>query len=126
MSNETRTRQTTLPGILLRLEGAALLVGAIAAYAATQGNGWAFALLLLAPDLSMLGYLANPRIGSLTYNAVHFYALPGLIIAVALLLSNPTLLHLGLIWLAHIGMDRLFGYGLKYPTDFKDTHLQHV
>jgi len=126
MNNETRTAKATLPAILLRLEGAAMLIGALAAYAYTQGNGWAFALLLLTPDLAMLGYLANPRIGSLTYDVVHFYALPGAIIAAALLMNNVTLLHVGLIWLAHIGMDRLFGYGLKYPTHFKDTHLQHV
>ena len=35
-------------------------------------------------------------------------------------------IKLGLIWLAHIGMDRAIGYGLKYPTNHKDTHLQRV
>ena len=127
MNSEIKTsKTTTLPGTLLRLEGAAVLAAAIAAYAYTQGNGWVFAALLLAPDLSMLGYLVNPRVGSIVYDVVHFYALPGVVIAVALLVNAPTLLHIGLIWLAHIGMDRLVGYGLKYPTHFKDTHLQHV
>ncbi|MCA9903335.1 MAG: DUF4260 family protein [Anaerolineae bacterium] len=115
-----------MASILLRLEGGAVLAAAIAAYAYTNGNGWAFVGLLLAPDLAMLGYLANVRLGSLLYNVAHFYALPAAVIAAALLLNTPVLFHIGLIWAAHIGMDRLLGYGLKYPTHFKDTHLQHV
>lgn len=126
MNNEPEKRATTMASILLRLEGGVVLASAIAAYAYTNGNGWAFVGLLLAPDLAMLGYLANVRLGSLLYNIAHFYALPGAIIAAALLTNTPVLLHIGLIWTAHIGMDRLMGYGLKYPTYFKDTHLQHV
>lgn len=126
MNNEPEKRATTMASILLRLEGGVVLASAIAAYAYTNGNGWAFVGLLLAPDLAMLGYLANVRLGSLLYNIAHFYALPGAIIAAALLTNTPVLLHIGLIWMAHIGMDRLMGYGLKYPTHFKDTHLQHV
>lgn len=126
MNNEPEKRATTMASILLRLEGGVVLASAIAAYAYTNGNGWAFVGLLLAPDLAMLGYLANVRLGSLLYNIAHFYALPGAIIAAALLTNTPVLLHIGLIWTAHIGMDRLMGYGLKYPTHFKDTHLQHV
>lgn len=116
----------SVPNILLRLEGLAILVAAVTAYAHQGYSGIAFALLLLTPDLGMIGYLANPVIGSRTYNAVHFYALPLLLIALGLSLGAPIALQFGLIWCAHIGMDRLMGYGLKYPTTFKETHLGRV
>lgn len=114
------------PRVWLRVEGGVLLSLALVTYWQTQGNGWLFALLLLAPDLSMLGYLGGPRLGATTYNLFHNYLWP----AVLLLLSGPTgsatLWQVGLIWFAHIGMDRVLGYGLKYATAFKDTHLQHL
>jgi hypothetical protein len=82
-----------------------------------------FALLLLAPDLSMLGYVAGPRVGAVVYNVFHAYPLPAVLGIFGLLGGSPLVLAVALIWLAHIGMDRLLGYGLKYPTEFKDTHL---
>ena len=60
------------------------------------------------------------------YNAAHNYAVPGLLIALSLVTGAPLGVQIGLIWLAHIGMDRTMGYGLKYPTAFKDTHMQRV
>ncbi|MCC6615760.1 MAG: DUF4260 domain-containing protein [Anaerolineae bacterium] len=126
MNGQSKPRKLTLPGILLRLEGAAMLLGAIAAYAYTQGNGWAFVLLLIVPDLALLGYAVNPRVGSVAYDIAHFYALPVIVLAVAIYGSNPTLLHVGLIWFAHISMDRALGLGLKYATEAKETHLQRV
>ena len=120
------TQPLSAPNILLRLEGLAVLIAAIAAYTHQGYSGIAFALLLLTPDLGMIGYLVNPVIGSRTYNAVHFYTLPIILIALGLSLGVPIGLQLGLIWCAHIGMDRLMGYGLKYPTTFKDTHLGRV
>lgn len=116
----------SLPAVLLRLEGAAFFFGAIALYASQGGSGVMFALLLLAPDLGMIGYLANPRVGSYTYNAVHFYTIPAVLAALALAGEWPLGVQLALIWFAHIGMDRMLGFGLKYPTNFKDTHLQRV
>ena len=83
-------------------------------------------VLLLVPDVSMIGYLHNTRTGALTYNLVHTYALPVLLIVVCTATGTTLLLQLGLIWLAHIGMDRSVGYGLKYPNAFKDTHLGRV
>jgi Domain of unknown function (DUF4260) len=76
--------------------------------------------------LSLLGYAANPKIGSAVYNLVHTLSAPILLLGVALLAPLPALEPYALIWLAHIGMDRMLGYGLKYPTRFRDTHLQHV
>jgi len=122
----TKVQSLSLPNVLLRLEGLILLVAAIAAYAHQGGSIWLFLALLLAPDLSAVGYLVNIRVGSITYNIVHFYGLPAVLAAVALAFNVPTLLLIALIWFAHIGMDRVVGYGLKYPTEFKDTHMQHV
>ncbi len=114
------------PNILLRAEGLALFISASALYASTSGNGWAFVLLLLTPDLAMVGYLVNPRVGSMTYNALHTMVLPLALFVVAWIAGWMTVVHIALIWLAHIGMDRMMGYGLKYATEFKDTHMQHV
>jgi len=74
----------------------------------------------------MLGYLVNARMGAAVYNLVHTTTLPLFFVAFALLSKQLTLLPYLLIWLAHIGIDRMLGYGLKYPANFKDTHLQHV
>jgi Domain of unknown function (DUF4260) len=115
-----------LPASLLRLEGLAVLVGALVLYF-DAGFGWLILLLLfLAPDLSMLGYLGGPALGSLTYDVVHTYALPIALGVAGVLGGSDTALQLALVWLAHIGLDRLVGYGLKYPSGFKDTHLQRV
>ena len=114
------------PKLLLQAEGLAMFAAAIALYAYTSGNGWAFLLLILAPDLAMVGYLVNVRVGSITYNTVHTIVLPLGLLAIAWMAGSMTLVHIALIWLAHIGMDRMMGYGLKYATDFKDTHMQHV
>ena len=105
---------------------AAVFVACVAAYAMTGGNWWLFLALLLAPDLSMLGYLGGNRVGASVYNAVHAYPLPALLGAFGLLADQPLATWLALIWLAHIGMDRTVGYGLKYSSAFKDTHLGRV
>lgn len=82
-----------------------------------------FAVLLLAPDVSMLGYLAGPRIGAAIYNVFHSYPLPFALGVSGLLAGSQLVVGLALIWVSHIGLDRMLRYGLKYPTEFKDTHL---
>jgi hypothetical protein len=115
-----------LPRTLLHLEGLAVLVGALALYF-DAGYGWLLLLvLILAPDLSMLGYLGGPALGALTYDVVHTYALPVVLGTAGVLGGWDAATQIALIWLAHIGVDRLLGYGLKYPTGFRDTHLQRV
>jgi len=112
--------------VILRLEGAAAFVTAAALYV-HAGFSWPlFALLFLAPDLSMLGYLIGPRTGAAVYNVAHTTAL-ALPLAIAGFLAGQTaVLAVALIWIAHIGFDRALGYGLKYPTGFGDTHLGRI
>lgn len=88
------------------------------------GGGWGlFAGLFLVPDLSMLGYLANRRLGAALYNAGHTYLAPAALGAVGWGLGLPVLFGPALFWTAHIGFDRLMGYGLKYGAAFGATHL---
>jgi len=115
-----------LPGALLRLEGAALFGAAVALYVDQGFSALAFVLLILAPDISLLGYVANERVGAVAYDIVHFEALPLALATVGVLTDSPVPVQVALVWLAHIGFDRTLGYGLKYPTAFKDTHLQRV
>ena len=116
----------TRPRWLLQVEGTAILGLSLLFY--TRGHfGWGwYALFVLAPDLSMLGYLANARVGAALYNLIHTSTIPlcGLLVGIAV--PEPRLVPFLLIWISHIGLDRMLGYGLKYPTQFRDTHLQHV
>jgi hypothetical protein len=113
----------TRPIVLLRLEGLTLFLTCLVLYALHDGSWLLFVLLALAPDLAMLGYRAGPRIGAACYNLAHTYPLPAALAAVGWQTNSDLSIALALIWLAHIGVDRAVGYGLKYPTGFKDTHL---
>jgi hypothetical protein len=115
-----------LPRVLLHTEGLAVAVAAIALYFHAEYPWWLLLALVLAPDLSMVGYLAGPTVGAAAYDAAHTYVLPVALGAAGLVVGAETAVQVGLIWLAHVGVDRAVGYGLKYPTGFKDTHLQRV
>ncbi|MFD2638698.1 DUF4260 domain-containing protein [Piscibacillus salipiscarius] len=112
--------------ILLHLEGLTVLVISLYIYNELDFSWIMFIILLLAPDLGMLGYLINPKIGSVIYNLCHTYLTPALLLGVALIFSSSFMLAISIIWVAHIGMDRGIGYGLKYPSSFKDSHLTRV
>jgi hypothetical protein len=115
-----------LPRSLLRLEGLAVGSAALALYA-HEDFGWLlFALLVLAPDLSAVGYAAGPAVGAACYDAAHTYVVPVALGVVGILTGADLAVQLALVWLVHIGFDRALGYGLKYPTHFRDTHLQRV
>ncbi len=107
----------------LRIEGAAVFVAVLTAYAASGSSWLLFIGLLLAPDLAMAGYLAGPRVGALTYNAAHLYVWPALLLAGWAAGAVSWVLAPGLIWTAHIAMDRALGYGLKESDSFQHTHL---
>ncbi len=116
----------TRPRLLLHLEGAAVLLAAILFYQQAHAGWWWFGLLLLVPDISMLGYLAGKKLGAAFYNLAHTYTVPVLAYFLLRFSGHDSCQWLIPIWLAHIGLDRLLGYGLKYETAFKDTHLQKV
>ena len=109
---------------LLRLEGVAIFAAATWAYFALIDGSWiAYAVLLLAPDLGMVGYLSDTRWGAVTYNLVHNEALPIALLVGGLVTGSPMLIGGALILGAHVGMDRGLGFGLKFPESFKHTHL---
>lgn len=108
--------------LLLRLEGAVALGASIFAYA-WLGQSWlVFAVLFLAPDLAMLGYLRSVHTGTLSYNLVHTYVAPA-VLALAGLLLGPWAFGLAAIWAAHIAADRVLGFGIKLGGSFDRTHL---
>jgi hypothetical protein len=112
--------------IMLRLEGFALFVGMMLLYPQLGDSWWIFALLFLAPDLSFIAYLAGPRIGALVYNAAHSTVAPLALMALGIAFFAPMVLSIATIWLAHIGIDRSLGYGLKYSAGFAFTHLGRI
>jgi len=112
--------------VFLRLEGLAAMALSLVFYARTGASWWLFAALWIAPDLSMLGYLAGPGWGARIYNAIHSYTTPATLAVSAMLLRSPALVPIALIWFNHIGVDRLLGYGLKYPAGFTFTHLGRI
>jgi hypothetical protein len=115
-----------LPRGLLHAEGVAVGAAAVALYFHAGYPWWLLVVLALAPDLSMLGFLAGPSVGTAAYNTMHTYVLPVVLGAAGAIAGADVAVELALIWLIHIGVDRALGYGLKYPSGFKDTHLQRV
>jgi uncharacterized protein DUF4260 len=111
------------PRRLLRIEGAALSAGALIAYSTTDRAWWLVPLTLLLPDLTMIGYLGGARLGAYLYNMGHSTPLPAAVVAIGWWQDKSLIVALGLVWLAHIGLDRLLGYGLKYDDHFQNTHL---
>lgn len=112
--------------MLLRAEGVAVAGAAVGLYFHAGYPWWLLVALVLTPDLSMLGFLAGSTIGAVTYNTAHTYAIPVVLGAVGVIVGADLAAELALIWFVHIGVDRAIGYGLKYPSGFKDTHLQRV
>jgi hypothetical protein len=116
----------TRPAWLLRVEEACLLAAAVWLYAHLHFSWLLFAVLFLAPDLFMVGFLANVRLGAAMYNLGHWLLLPLALGAVGVASGRSLAIEVAIIWFSHIAFDRMMGYGMKYPTFFKDTHLQHI
>ncbi len=117
---------TSTPRVLLRTEGAFVFAIAIVLYSRLGESWWLFAILFLAPDLSFLGYLAGARVGAIAYNALHTIAGPIHLALAGLFVPYEPAMAVAVIWLAHCGMDRALGYGLKYPAGFGFTHLGRI
>ena len=114
---------TGQPRTYLRLEGLAVFAASLLFYRWRIDPWTTFLLLFLVPDLSMLGYLAGPAVGARLYNVAHNYVGPLFLACWSIGLGVEHYVMYALIWTAHIGFDRMLGFGLKYPTAFADTHL---
>jgi hypothetical protein len=112
--------------ILLRLEGMVTFILLTLIYYSTGNSLKQFIILFFLPDLSMLGYLVNNRMGSIIYNIGHSYLIPMLIACCLIITDKTNYLYLVYIWVAHIGFDRMLGYGLKYSESFYVTHLGNI
>lgn len=108
---------------VLRAEGMVVLAAATALYFLTGGAWWLFAVLLFVPDLSFFAYGAGNRVGAVVYNMAHTYIVPLLLGLASIVQESELAQHIALIHFAHIGLDRALGYGLKYASGFKHTHL---
>jgi hypothetical protein len=125
-----RDTEQTEPGTVtgkplwwLRLDGLTLFGAALALFATTHQPWWLVPAVILVPDLFMVGYLRDTRAGAFVYNLGHSYPLPAIMTLAGVAGHHPLTIALGLLWLAHIGMDRLARYGLKYDDAFQHTHL---
>lgn len=111
------------PIVLLKLEGLAVFLLALFIYWQQSFSWTLFCSTVLLPDLALLGYLYNAKFGTTAYNITHSKLLPSALAVVAIVTGNIFFSALALIWFVHIGVDRMLGYGLKYPEGFKVTHL---
>jgi Domain of unknown function (DUF4260) len=111
---------------ILRAESAAIFLAGVVVFAQFNGNGVLLPLLILVPDISMVGYLGGPRLGAITYNLAHNLVIALALIGIGWFAAIAPVALAGSVLLAHVGLDRTFGYGLKLPTDFKDTHLGRI
>ncbi len=114
-----------LPTLFERVESTAIFIALLWLFGLAHYSWLVFVLLLFTVDVSMLGYLVNPRVGAVVYNLGHNYSAPVALLLVALL-GVTSLIPFSIIWAAHIAMDRALGYGLKFDTGFQDTHLGKI
>lgn len=115
-----------MPRLLLRIEGAALVLGAVFLFHRLGGNWWLFAALILVPDVSFAAYFLGTRPGAIAYNAMHVLFVPVALGIAGFLLPSFDLISIALIWVTHIGADRALGFGLKYGAGASFTHLGRI
>ena len=127
MSTNSPTLQgISMPRLLLHIEGLTLLVVSLILYGNLNFGWGTFAFLLFVPDLAIIPYAINKRVGQVIYNLLHTIVFPLALGMYSILNANELGLQISLIWFAHIGMDHMLGYGLKYPDSFKETHFSRV
>jgi len=112
--------------LILRVESLVIFVAGVVLYLQLNGHALWLLPLLLAPDLSIAGYLGGPALGALTYNLAHNLVTALGLVAIGWFMALAPVALFGAVLLAHVGMDRTLGYGLKLPTDFRDTHLGRI
>jgi hypothetical protein len=116
------------PDLLLRLEALLVFLIALICYSGLHGSWFLFVVLFLVPDVSLFGYIAegNGRFAAAFYNGLHCYAVPLAIALIAWRLHSVVIERIAIIWVAHIALDRLIGFGLKYAQAANPTHMQSV
>jgi hypothetical protein len=123
--------------LVLKLEELAMWIGCVILLYVSQAAWWWYALMFLGPDVSMLGYLVNTKVGAWSYNLFHHKGMALFITLLGFALNLPNdgpsnmpdtdfLIYVGIILFGHSSMDRFFGYGLKYENGFKFTHLGEI
>ena len=113
-------------GTILKLEELMMFVLGIYLFGLLPYEGWWFLVLILAPDIGMVGYLFGNTIGATVYNLFHHKGVAILVYLVGAYLSLSLLQLIGVILFAHSALDRTLGYGLKYNKGFKYTHLGEI
>ncbi len=111
------------PKPCLHLEGLAVFALSLFLYWKMEFSGTLLLVLILAPDISIIAYLFSYKFGAILYNLLHTYTYPLILVAAGIFFHYELLITIALIWIMHIGIDRFLGFGLKYKTSFKDTHL---
>lgn len=109
-----------------RVESFAVAVAAVAGFVVAGFDWWWLLALFLAFDLSMVGYAVSPSLGAWTYNMIHSYIGPGLVLALAAVTDGREWVFLALVWAFHVAVDRGLGYGLKFTDRFTHTHLGEI
>ena len=110
----------------LKLEELALFIVGIVAFTFLDIAWWWFLVLLLTPDIGMLGYILNTKVGAITYNLFHHRGIAISLLLFGYYLDSFGILLAGIVMFSHIAFDRMLGYGLKYPDNFKNTHLGNI
>jgi hypothetical protein len=111
---------------IIKFEGIAVFLTCLYFYSTLDASWLVFALLWLVPDISMAGYFKDKKIGAIMYNLAHTYILAIAIVVWGLWQGDNFIVSLGVILASHIGLDRFLGFGLKYQSGFKDTHIQKL
>ena len=110
----------------LKLEELLMFTLGIYFFSLLNFDWWWFLVLILTPDIGMLGYLFNTKTGAISYNIFHHKGVAIIIYLLGVYLSIPLCQLIGIILFSHASMDRIFGYGLKYEKGFKYTHLGEI
>lgn len=108
---------------ILKIEEFTMFAISVYALFFLKAEWWCYLLLLLGPDISMIGYLVGNKTGAVIYNLFHHKGIAVGIFLAGLITSNSALQIAAIILFGHSSMDRMFGYGLKLFEGFKFTHL---
>ena len=111
---------------IIKLEEMLMFFFGVYLFSALDYAWWWFPILILAPDIGMLGYLFGNKAGAFAYNLFHHKGLAILVYLAGVYFSIPLCQLIGIILFSHSALDRTLGYGLKYDKGFRYTHLGEI